>query len=505
MMPHRLPLNLALHRSVRHWAVYQPRKPALITEDRTITYSMLQSQILRLQTRIADLSLKRQSPIGVLVTDKVGLITAVSAVLAEAGIAVLLNLSLDPSVIRSMVNDASCQAVIFDSGGEALCKACVNIPAIQISPAASSDHDLPSDREPRVRYVDDRWGILYSSGTTGIPKGIVRSDLSMLNEMICWCLELPITRNSVALIGRPVYYTGGFVLTASALLAGGSVILPAEWSTDIYKSLVGRYAVDFVFLIPDQVRELTSRRLAETNAWPKPRRILTMGAPIDPQMKASIHKTLECEYIESWGNSEGLGTITSEDDARLRPRSIGRPFLADDLFVVDEDGMPLPREHSGRLAGRTDSVLSEYQNREDLNRELIRNGMVISEDIGHMDSQGYFYLSGRVTQRIMRNGTPVFATDIESALRGIHGVTEIAVFGIDDPREGQVPVAVVVLEKENAYGPEALLAAVNNVLSPEQRLEAILRLPAIPKNAAGKVDYVALKDHVSHTPRTGTP
>lgn len=465
---------------------------------------MLQSQILALQARIADLSLQRQSPIGVLVTDKVGLIAAVSAVLAEAGVAVLLNLSLDPAVIRSMVNDASCRAVIFDSGGEALCKACVNVPSIQICSAASGDQNLPRDREPRVRYVDDRWGILYSSGTTGIPKGIVRSDLSMLNEMICWCLELPITRNSVALIGRPVYYTGGFVLTASALLAGGSVILPAEWSIDTYKSLVGRYPVDFVFLIPDQVRELMARRLAETDTWPSPRRILTMGAPIDPQMKASIHKVLECEYVESWGNSEGLGTITSEDDARLRPRSIGRPFLADNLFVVDEDGMPLPKEHAGRIAGRTDSVLSEYQNREDLNRELIRDGMVISEDIGYMDSHGYFYLSGRVTQRIVRNGMPVFATDIESGLCGNHGIMEIAVFGVDDPAEGQVPIAAVVLENPTAVEPEALLAAVNSVLSPELRLKALLRLSRIPKNAAGKVDYVALREHFADMPRTGT-
>jgi acyl-coenzyme A synthetase/AMP-(fatty) acid ligase len=504
MTSHKLPLNLALHRSIRHWAVYQPSKPALITEHDTFTYAMLQSKIIWLRTRIAELSLQRQSPIGVLIADKVGLIAAVSAVLAEAGTAVLLNLSLDPTVIRSMVTDASCNAVIVDLGCEHLLSACENIPTITISGSDQDELGLLNEGEPRMRYVDDRWGILYSSGTTGTPKGIVRSDFSMLNEMVCWCLEIPIIRNSVALIGRPVYYTGGFVLTASTLLAGGSVILPTEWSVDIYKRLVSRHAIDFVFLIPDQVRELLSRRLADAAPWPKPRTILTMGAPIDPQMKASIHQFLECEYIESWGNSEGLGTITSEDDARMRPRSIGRPFVADDLFVVDEDGIPLPREQTGRIAGRTDSVLSEYQNREDLNRELIRNGMVISEDIGKIDSEGYFYLSGRVTQRIVRNGAPVFATDIEGAIRGTHGIKDIAVFGIEDEKEGEVPIAGVVMDEGDPREAGALLALVNNILLPEQRLASVFLLPVVPKNAAGKVDYVALRDHCAAKQRPVT-
>src|SRR6266478_4525464 len=120
MIPLSLPLNLALHRSIRHWAVYQPDKPALITDHGAISYSALQSQILECQIRISELSLGRQSPIGILVGDKVGLLTAVSAVLAEAGIAVLLNLSLGPGVIRSMIDDASCRAAILDSSCEQL-------------------------------------------------------------------------------------------------------------------------------------------------------------------------------------------------------------------------------------------------------------------------------------------------------------------------------------------------------------------------------------------------
>jgi long-chain acyl-CoA synthetase len=462
---------------------------------------MLQSEIFRLQARIAELSLRRQSPIGVLVTDKVGLVIAVSAVLSEAATAVLLNLSLDVAVIRSMINDASCQAVIVDAGCKNLLDACRNIPTITISDTDQAKPDLPNERKLPIRYVDDRWGILYSSGTTGTPKGVVRSDLSMLNEMICWCLEIPIVRSSVALIGRPVYYTGGLVLTASTLLAGGSVILPTEWSPEVYKCLIGRHTVDFAFLIPDQVRELLSRRSADTSPWPRPRKILTMGAPIAPQTKALILELLECDYIESWGNSEGLGTITSVNDAKARPRSIGRPFVADDLFVVDEDGLPLPRERTGRIAGRTDSVLSEYQNREDLNRELIRDGTVISEDIGKMDGEGYFYLSGRITQRIVRNGMPVFATDIENAIRGTQGIKDIAVFGIEDADEGQVPIAGVVMEQGDHWDADALLLSANKMLTPEQRLASLFCLPALPKNAAGKIDYVALRDHSDRKPR----
>ncbi len=488
---------MSLHQSIRHWARYQPEKPALIEDGSSISYRALLCGVSKCRALISDLHLSRQTPVGILVSDKSKLIAAVSAALAEGHVPVLLNLCLSPQILEAMISDACCKAVIVDLAGELLAKASAQyLQRISMPELNPENFRIEDDRQAEERFVDDEWGIIYSSGTTGAPKGIVRSDLSMFTELVGWCVELPITSNSIAFIGRPVYYTGGLVLTAATLLVGGSVILPREWSVAAYKLLMNTNAVDFAFLIPDQVRELIGTKLADANHWAGPRRILTMGAPMPESLKRSVLEVLKCEYIESWGNSEGLGTITSECDARVRPASIGRPFLSDELFVVDEDTRPLPTGSIGRIAGRADSVLTKYQNREDLDLRFIRDRMVISEDLGYVGNDGYLYLVGRVNQRILRKGEPIFATDIENVITCIEGVREVAVIGVDDVAEGEVPVAAVVLNGAASQNPERFLDLANSKLLPQQRLKRVYVVSELPRNAAGKFDYGALKERL---------
>ncbi len=502
----RIPLYLSLHQSIRHWATYQPAKPALIEDDASISYRALQCGISKCRALISDLHLSRQTPVGILVVEKSKLIAAVSAALAEGHVPVLLNLWLEPQILRSMILDACCKAVMVDLAGERLAKASAqDLPRTSVPDFSADNIRMEDDRQAEERFVDDEWGIIYTSGTTGTPKGIVRSDLSMFTELVGWCLELPITSNSIAFIGRPVYYTGGLVLTAATLLVGGSVILPHEWSVAAYKSLMNTNVVDFAFLIPDQVRELIGSRLADASNWAGPRRILTMGAPMPESLKRSVQEVLKCEYIESWGNSEGLGTITSELDARVRPTSIGRPFLSDELLVVDEDARPLPKGSIGRIAGWADSVLTKYQNREDLDRRFIRDRMVISEDLGYVDSDDYLYLVGRVSQRIVRKGEPIFATDIENIIICMQRVREVAVIGVHDAAEGEVPVAAVALKGEASENPDKFLAVANSKLLPQQQLKRVYLVSGLPRNAAGKVDYGVLRERLDSLGQPSSP
>ena len=121
--------------------------------------------------------------------------------------------------------------------------------------------------------------------------------------------------------------------------------------------------------------------------------------------------------------------------------------------------------------------------------------MGISEDLGYIDDSGYLYLSGRITQRLVRNGMPVFAADIEEQIARVKDIVAVAVVGIDDPSEGQIPVGGIVLGVGVSRDADELLELINKGLDPAQRLGAILLLERLPRNAAGKTDYVALSDY----------
>jgi acyl-coenzyme A synthetase/AMP-(fatty) acid ligase len=493
----RLPINISLHESIRHWARYATEKSAIITEEREISYGVLQTAVDDCRRRISAQKLRRQTRIGILVDGKAEFVVAISAVLASGCAPVFINLGLSSTARRSMLSDADCKVIIVDHSNEETVLRLKGTRRVTIPQAHTFKPRLSfQDQPPNERYVDDVWGIIYSSGTTGKAKGIVRSDFSMLNELVGWCLELEIQRGSIFYIARPLYYTGGFVLTAAALLMGSSVILPNTWSVASYQRLMKTHTVDLAFLIPDQIRELSRAKLSDPSSWPRPRRILTMGAPTDPALKEFVSKSLGCVCLESWGNSEGLGTITCEADARIRPASIGRPFLSDELFVVNERGKQLPPNTVGRIAGRVDSSLSAYRNRRDLNRQLIHGRMVISEDLGYVDEHGYFYLMGRVTQRMIRNGMPIFAGDIEAALRSVTGIRDVAVAGVKDSTQGEIPVAAVVLDDRAPNSLHRLLADANKRLSFEQRVIHLYLVASLPRNPAGKIDYNALSTKV---------
>ena len=211
-----------------------------------------------------------------------------------------------------------------------------------------------------------------------------------------------------------------------------------------------------------------------------------MGAPISGEEKRQACAVLHAQILESWGNSEGLGTITEATDVAARGDSIGRPFLGDEMLICDDNGRELPVGAVGRISGFADSRLREYRNRADLNTALIRGELVLSEDLGKMDENGYFYLCGRTNERILRKGNPVFMNDILSIVRALPGVQDAAVVGVSDSVEGEVPVSAVVLTPDSKMSAEEVCVGVNSQLPQLLRLKAVKIVSKLEKTATGK-------------------
>jgi acyl-coenzyme A synthetase/AMP-(fatty) acid ligase len=241
----------------------------------------------------------------------------------------------------------------------------------------------------------------------------------MVTELIGWSLELGLTRHTRFYIGRPIYYTGGLVLALATLLVAGTVVLNDYQSDDSaeevwkdYQRALEEVSIDFAFFIPEQLREFL--RFAAGQRPRTARTILTMGSPITGPEKEQVIRAFDCELVESWGNSESLGTITDPEDVHVRPDSIGRPFLTDEMCIVDEEFRLLRSNLSGRLAGSENAGFLRYSNRPDETNLAKRNELIISEDIGFQDEDGFFYIKGRAQYCVvLPDGSTVFLEDLE--------------------------------------------------------------------------------------------
>jgi acyl-CoA synthetase (AMP-forming)/AMP-acid ligase II len=496
-------MRLGLVETIRHWSKYLPNKPALLYDEKVITYGDLYRDSMKTAAEISRIVPLGGEPVGLLTEGKSTFLTGLLAILASGNSTVILNPVWPNSVLAEALNDSGATNILIDTKGvwkRLESQHSAARPLMIGDGQASEGAENAISFSPRIRDAGATWGIIYSSGTTSQPKGIVRTDFSILMELLGWCLELPIARQDTFYIGRPLFYTGGLVLTASTLLVGGTVCVSEEHKLERFHCLQENRQLTQAFFLPDQVREMV--RYYEVNSLPKypVSRIITMGAPIASDEKLRATAVLKSEFIESWGNSEGLGTITDSSDLKSRPTSVGRPFLCDEMLICNDDGSEVATGAVGRIAGYADSRLTGYRNREDLNSTLILGDLVLSEDLGRIDKDGYFYLCGRMTERIMRKGNPVFLNEILPIVRSLPGIVDAAVIGITDPTDGEVPVAAVSMVPGCTNSPNALMELANTKLPPLHHLKNIKIVQQLPKTATGKISIEGVRKLFAECP-----
>ena len=339
-------MQFGVAESLAHWGKYRPHSVAVRHNGVVTTYGKLNSLVNSVAYHIVQANIPKER-VGICTKSKLDFLVSLAGILRAGKSAVLLNMGLSDEALKVNIMDAEVTSFIRDDTYSERIKT--------ITKNLRIDHVLNIERIPEnslpdkaamfsSRNPEDEWGVLYSSGTTGIPKGIERDHNSMITELLGWCLELGLNRETTFYIGRPIYYTGGLVLLLSTFITGGCAILndfkndndPNEIWAD-YQSVLSGLHVSWAFFVPEQIRVFTTIAEKMKTSPKAASGILVMGAPISGQEKVKANRLLVCEIVESWGNSESLGTITEPDDIRIRPDSIGRPFLTDELYIVDDN------------------------------------------------------------------------------------------------------------------------------------------------------------------------
>jgi acyl-CoA synthetase (AMP-forming)/AMP-acid ligase II len=331
------------------------------------------------------------------------------------------------------------------------------------------------------------FNIMYTSGTTGLPKGIMHSHRVRAMYGLLMGAAWRMTPESVVLHSGAIVFNGAFVTLLPCFYLGAHYVLARQFDACETIELIERHRVTHIMMVPAQIIAV----LAAPNFAPEKlaslQMILSLGAPLMQQHKDTLNRLLPGRFYELYGLTEGFVTILDVRDSMRKSGSVGVPPPFYQLRIVCEDVQDAGVGEVGEIVGRGPILMDGYYNKPELTAQAVRDGWLYSGDVGWVDEEGFLHLVDRKKDMIDSGGIKVYPRDVEEVAIRHPAVLEVAVFGIPDPKWGETPAAAVVLRTPGAATEEELVAFINaNVAARYQRVSRVIVMDALPRNAAGK-------------------
>jgi long-chain acyl-CoA synthetase len=416
----------------------------------------------------------------------------------RAGVAVApLAPSSSASSLQSMLADCGARICFLDAA-VAQTLAGVELSAalrcVRLDQAAFTQWLAPSGTVFTPPHIEPAapFNIIYSSGTTGTPKGIVQSH-AMRWAHVRRAAGSGYDEDAVTICSTPLYSNTTLVSFFPALAGGGTVILMAKFDAAGFVRLAARYRATHAMLVPVQYQRIMD--LADFDQYDLSafRMKFCTSAPFAAALKADILARWPGGLIEYYGMTEGGGTCALH--AHKFPdklHTVGQPNPGHDIRLIDEQGREVPQGELGEVVGRSASMMNGYHNQPKKTAEAewydaegqryIRTG-----DIGRFDAEGFLTLLDRKKDMIISGGFNIYPSDLEAVLVQHPAVADAAVVGMPSRQWGETPVGFVVLKADATDGAEQIRAWVNERLGKTQRLSALKVLASLPRSAIGKV------------------
>jgi long-chain acyl-CoA synthetase len=368
--------------------------------------------------------------------------------------------------------------------------------------------DKASSDEPPESAISgaDPYNIIYSSGTTGEPKGIVHTHAVRAGYATMFASSFRMRPESVCLHPGSLVFNGAFLDLMPAMYLGCTYITHRTFEPQRVIEEIERSRVTHSIMVPSQIVAL----LNDTSFIPSRLQSLEMlqsvGAPLHREYKERLNDLLPGRFCELYGLTEGyVLTVLDRPDAVRKLGSVGTPLPFYEIRILDESGAELAAGEVGEICGRGPLMMAGYYKRPDLTAKAEVNGWYRSGDMGYVDAEGFLYLVDRKKDMIISGGVNVYPRDIEEVASQHAGLAEVAVFGVAHPRWGETPVAAVILRPGVKLGREELIAWINaHVAAKFQRVADVMILEDFPRNVAGKTLKARLHEQYSLAALTST-
>jgi len=475
----------------------RPDKIALYWGENEFTYATLFAQSGGVAAALAGrFGVKPGDRVALWLKNRPEFIPAVFGILGAGAVLVPINNFLKPDEVNYILQDGGIDVVITDEElavhTPALLTARPQLKVFKVEDFSTFPSPISPLPSPPTRNESDLAVIIYTSGTTGRPKGAMLSHGNLLHNVeSCGIILETVDADRLAVL-LPLFHT--YMLTVGVflpLLVGGSLVLVKSLNQpkQILQEMCARQATILPAIPPFY------RTLAGLPAMKLPFRLCISGsAPLPVQVLKDFEAKFGIPLLEGYGLSEASPVVAKNPIHGVRkPGSIGRPIPNVEVSVQAESGNLLGVGEIGEICVRGGNVMMGYWNQPEETARAMRNGWLLTGDIGFHDADGYFYITDRKKDMLLVNGNNVYPREIEEVIYQYPGVKEAAVIGVPDARKGEQPVAFVTAAEGQILHEKAILQHVRNKLADYKVPKKVVFLPGLPRNAAGKVLKTALR------------
>jgi acyl-CoA synthetase (AMP-forming)/AMP-acid ligase II len=491
---------------IRAHASEQGAKLALASGEGAIDYATLDRLMDRVAAALQRDGTAQGQAVAIVAASRIEYAAIFLGALRAGCVAAPLAPSSTPEALAAMIGDCGAPIVFADAEGQAMLAARdIAAQLVRLDTAAFAAWLAPEGARPTPVAIAPQHGfnIIYSSGTTGTPKGIVQS-----HEMR-WA---HISRNAAAgfgdavtMIATPLYSNTTLVSFLPTLGWGGAAVLMRKFDARAFLELAQANRATHAMLVPVQYQRIMALPDFDSFDLSSFRLKTCTSAPFSAALKADVVARWPGLLVEYYGMTEGGGTcllVANQYPDKLH--TVGRPIEDHDIRLIDEDGNEVPQGETGEVVGRSPAMMTGYHGRSDATaaaewfdaegRRYIRHG-----DVGRFDADGFLTLLDRKKDLIISGGFNIYPTDLEAILSQHPAVVDCSVIGMPSEAWGETPVGFYVPGPDSDATAADILGWTNARLGKTQRLSALHPLDELPRSAIGKVLKRALRDRLTET------
>ncbi len=484
----------------------QPNAVALDFNNRTTTYGELDTRTSQVAQGLIAAGAAPGARVGYLGKNVDRYFEVLLGAFKARAVIVGVNWRLAPPEIAYVLNDAGCEILFV--GKEfygAVEKILIDCPGLKAVIAMDDGHELWAAYEPwrdaqpakdplLPVAPDDDVIQLYTSGTTGHPKGV---QLTSANYMAVFsCLgNSPLGTyepDDVVLIAMPFFHVAGVNIGLLTLAQGARGVVLGDIDPAEILRLIETKKVSYAFLVPAVILFLLQHPKSASMDFSALKNISYGASPISDDVLLRAQQVFGCDFLQVYGLTEttGGGTFLAPEDhdpARGKLRSCGKPAPGHEIRVVDDAGQTLPMGEVGEILIKAPNVMKGYWNRDEATRGAIRDSWFHTGDAGFFDADGYLYIHDRVKDMIVSGGENIYPAEVENALFGHPGVADAAVIGVPDERWGEAVKAIVVKKEGANPHPAEIIAWARERIAGYKLPKSVDFVEIIPRNPSGKV------------------